>query len=146
VTGSQSETDTSLDLRNPQFNYSRAGFDVTHTFHAYGTYRLPVGRGRRFLSKGVPGRVLEGWQVGGLSTWRSGGPITFTSGYNTVSQNNGSNPAVAVGMTDRQVCSAIGLYQTGGVPFYLPSNFVVPGTGPGLTQGANPAALTNPGA
>jgi hypothetical protein len=146
VTGSQSETDTSLDLRNPAFNYTRAGFDVTHTFHGLGTYRLPFGRGRRFLSKGLPGRVLEGWQIGALSTMRSGAPFTFTSGYNTVSQNNGGNPAVAVGMTDRQVCGAVGLYQTGGVPSYLPSNFVVAGSGPGLTQGASSSVLANPGA
>ncbi len=47
-------------------------------------------------------------------------------------------------MTDRQVCGAIGLYQTGGVPFYLPSNFVIAGSGPGLARGANPSVLTNP--
>jgi hypothetical protein len=146
VTGSQSETDTSLDLRNPSFNYTRAGFDITHTFHAYGVYRLPFGRGRRFLAKGIPGRLLEGWQIGAVNTVRSGAPITFTSGYNTVSQNNGGNPAVAVGMTDRQVCGSIGVYSTGGVPFYLPSNFVIPGTGIGTTQGASASVLANPGA
>jgi hypothetical protein len=144
VTGSQSETDTSLDLRNPAFNSTRASFDVTHTFHGLGTYQLPFGRGRRFASHGIPGRVLEGWQVGALATWRSGAPVPFTSGYNTVSQNSGSNPPVAVGMTDRQVCSAIGVYYNGGVPGYLPSSFVIPGSGPGLTQGANPSVLANP--
>jgi hypothetical protein len=70
----------------------------------------------------------------------------FSSAYNTVSQNATGAPAVAVGMTDRQVCGAIGLYQTGGVPSYLPSNFVLPGATPGTTQGANPAVLTNPAA
>jgi len=144
VTGSQSETDTSLDLRNPAFNYTRAGFDVTHTFHTYGVYRLPFGRGRRFASKGVIGRVLEGWQVGAIATMRSGAPVTFSSAYNTVSQNATGAPAVAVGMTDRQVCGSIGLYQTGGIPSYLPSNFMIPGSTPGATQGSNPAVLTNP--
>lgn len=146
VTGSQSETDTSLDLRNPRYNYTRASFDIRHTFHILGTVELPFGRGKHFASHGIAGRVLEGWQVGGLSTVRSGAPITFTSGYGTVSQNSGSNPAVAVGMTDRQVCGSIGLRQTGGVPRYLPSNFVIAGTTPGSTQGANPAVLANPGA
>jgi len=144
VTGSQSETDTSLDLRNPAYNYTRASFDVTHTFHMYGVYRLPFGRGRNFASKGVIGRVLEGWQVGVVNTIRSGAPFTFTSGYNTVSQNNGSNPAVAVGMTDRQVCGSIGVYQNGGIPSYLPANFMIPGSTPGTSQGANPSVLANP--
>jgi hypothetical protein len=100
VTGSQSETDTSLDLRDPGYNYPRAGFDVRHTVHINGYYELPFGQGRQFLNSGIVGKVLGGWQIGGLGTWRTGAPITITSGYATVSQNAGTNPAVAVGMTD----------------------------------------------
>src|SRR5262249_4008645 len=146
VTGSQSETDTSLDLRGPRFNYSRAPFDISHTFHGNGTYQLPIGRGRRFASRGIPGRILEGWQISGLTTWRSGAPVVLSSGYNTVAQTAPGPPAVAVGMTDRQVCGAIGLYQTGGIPFFLPSSFVLPGAAPGTSQGANSAVLRNPSA
>jgi hypothetical protein len=146
VTGSQSETDTNLDFHNPRYNYSRAGFDIRHTFHILGTYELPFGRNHQFLSKGIIGKVAEGWQIGGLATWRSGPPITITSAYSTVSQNSTTNPAVAVGMTDAQVCSAIGLYATGGVPFYLPPSFLSLRSTPGTTSGANQAVLANPSA
>jgi hypothetical protein len=150
VTGSQSETDSNLDLRNPGFNYNRASFDITQTFHAFGTYQLPVGRGRRWASHGVLGKVLEGWQIGAIGTMRTGAPVSFSTSYATVSQNTSTNPAVAVGMTDRQVCSAIGLYYTGGIPSFLPPNFSVPnsaaGAAPGTTLNANYGVLTNPAA
>jgi Carboxypeptidase regulatory-like domain/TonB dependent receptor-like, beta-barrel len=149
LNGSQSETDTDMDLRNPRYNYSRASFDIRHTFHAFGIYELPFGRHRRWVSNGILGRVLEGWQIGGLTTWRSGNPFTIASNYGTVNRsgNATSNPAVALGgLTDTQVCGAVGIYQNGGVPFYLPASYLVLGSKPGTTQGANPAVLGNPGA
>jgi hypothetical protein len=146
ITGSQSEADNDLDLRNPRFNRTRADFDIRHTFHINWVYELPFGHGRHYLAHGVLGRVLEGWQLGGLSTWRTGAPIKIQTSYGTVSRNTNANPAVAVGMTDAQVCSAIGAYEAGGGAFYLPQSFYLPGSAAGSTLGANPTALTNPGA
>jgi len=114
---------------------------------------LPVGRNRRWLSGGIVGKVLEGWQTGGLWTSRSGIPMTFASGVGTVNRTAAStaNPAVPIGMSAASVCSAIGVYKDAGRgALYLPTNFInfntSVGAAPGATLGASPAVLANPGA
>jgi|GEM_PF-401480 len=152
ITGSQSELDSTLDFNQPRYDRTRASFDVHHTLHLNAVYEFPVGRGRRWLSGGVLGRVLEGWQTGGLWTSRSGIPMTFVSGLGTINRtgNSGNNPAVAVGMSDAAACSAVGVYEDplrGAL--YVPPSFISfnnsAGAARGATLGANPAVLVNPG-
>jgi Carboxypeptidase regulatory-like domain/TonB dependent receptor len=153
ISGSQSELDRTLDFNQPGFNRTRADFDIHHTFHLNAVYELPVGRGRRWFSSGIGGKVLEGWQIGGLWTSRSGIPMTFASGVGTVNRSGAStaNPAVPVGMTAAAVCSAVGVYMDPARgALYLPANFInfntSSGAAAGSTLGANPAVLANPGA
>ncbi len=153
ITGSQSELDRTMDFNQQGYNRTRADFDIHHTFHLNGVYEFPVGRGRRWLSGGIAGKVLEGWQTGGLWTWRSGIPMTFTSGLGTVNRSGAStnNPVVPVGMTAAAVCSAVGVYlDPARGALYLPPSFInfntSAGAAPGATLGANPAALANPSA
>jgi hypothetical protein len=144
ISGSQSELDVDLDLRNPNYSRSRASFDIRHTLHFNSVYEFPVGRGRRWANSGILGKLLEGWQAGTLWTSRSGAPISVTSGRATVTRNNGSNPAVAVGVSDQQVCSDLGIYKIANGILYLPSQYWLAGATPGTTLGANPSMLTNP--
>jgi len=144
ISGSQSELDPDLDLRNQAYSRSRASFDIRHTLHFNAVYEFPVGSGRRWASHGIIGKVLEGWQTGALWTSRSGSPITITSGRATVTRNNGSNPAVAVGVSDQQVCSDLGIYKTANGIMYLPQQYWLPGATPGTSLGANQTMLTNP--
>lgn len=61
--------------------YTLSPLDETHRLVVYYNLELPFGRGRRFL--GAPnstrGKVLDffvgGWDVAGISTWRSGRPV-----------------------------------------------------------------------
>ncbi|HYL74083.1 MAG TPA: TonB-dependent receptor [Bryobacteraceae bacterium] len=151
ITGSQSELDRTLDFHQPGYNRTRADFDIHHTLHFNGVYEFPFGRGRRWLSTGFVGKALEGWQAGGLWTSRSGIPMTLVSGLGTVNRtgNSGNNPAVALGMNDAAVCSAVGVYKDPAKgASYLPSSFVSYNNSataaPGATLGANSAVLTNP--
>ncbi len=155
ITGSQSELDNTLDFHQPGYDRTRASFDVHHTLHFNGVYQFPFGHGRRWLSSGILGKVLEGWQTGGLWTSRSGIPMTLVSGFGTINRagNSGNNPAVALGMSDSAVCSAVGVYKDPAKgASYLPASFISystsPTAAPGATLGANPAILANasPGA
>jgi hypothetical protein len=148
ITGSQSEVDRTLDFNQPGYNRTRADFDIHHTLHFNGVYEFPIGRGRRWLSSGIVGRVLEGWQTGGLWTSRSGIPLTLASNLGTINRtgNSSGNPAVAVGTSDSAICSAIGVYKDplrGAL--YLPPSFETFSSN-GSSLGANPAMLANPGA
>ncbi len=152
ITGSQSEILRTLDFNNPGYDRTRADFDIHHTFHLNAVYEFPVGRGRRWLSSGILGRVLEGWQTGGLWTWRSGIPITIASGLGTVNRtgNSALNPAVAIGMSDSSVCNTVGVYEDPARgALYLPASDIrfntSPTAAPGSTLGANPSILANPG-
>ena len=152
ITGSQSELDRTLDLNQPGYNRTRADFDIHQTLHLNGVYELPFGRGRRWLSHGILGKALEGWQTGGLWTSRSGIPMTFASGLGTVNRSGAStgNPAVPVGMSAAGVCSAVGVYKDPRAGSLVPSRQLhqlqhFRGVGAGTTLGANPTVLANPG-
>src|SRR5260370_16347619 len=86
ITGSQSELDQTLDFHQPRYDRTRAAFDIHHTLHFNGVYEFPFGRGRRWLSSGILGKILEGWQTGGLWTSRSGIPMTKVSGPRTINR------------------------------------------------------------
>jgi hypothetical protein len=151
ITGSQSEVDRTLDFNQPGYNRTRADFDIHHTFHVNGVYEFPVGRGRRWASRGITGRLLEGWQTGALWTSRSGIPMTFASGLGTVNRSGAStnNPAIPVGTTAAAICAAVGVYEDPARgALYLPANYVnfntSAGAAPGTTLGANPSVFGNP--
>ena len=148
TTGSQSELDRTLDFHQQNYNRTRADFDIHHTVHVTGVYQLPFGRGRSFVSNGIVGRVLEGWQMGGLWTSRSGIPMTFASGIGTVNRATASttNPAVPIGVGAGSVCDAIGVNKDPGRgALLLPSSYINFGTSSSTSLGANSAVLQNPG-
>jgi hypothetical protein len=77
-------------------NYARADFDRTLNFIQSYIYQLPVGPGKQFLSHGVAGKILGGWQVSGIVSARTGTPLTFT-GSNSLNLGSGGTA------TDNQI-------------------------------------------
>jgi hypothetical protein len=61
----------SLALYNERGN---SGFDIRHRLVINYAWELPVGKGKAYLSSGFVGRVLEGWQLSGITTLQSGHP------------------------------------------------------------------------
>lgn len=62
-------------------HWGLSNYDVPHRLVGSGTWSLPMGEGRRFLSKGgALGAIAGGWQVDGILTWQSGQPFTVTVG------------------------------------------------------------------
>jgi hypothetical protein len=91
------------------FNRDRrlSQFDLRHIIQTFGTYDLPIGRGR-WLS--VKNRVLDaavgGWTVGSIFVFQTGQPMQLTGGFATV--NNTNNPTangvrLAPGVTLKQI-------------------------------------------
>lgn len=62
------------------------GFNRTHQITNNGTYDLPFGPNRAFLSNasGWVLRLVENWQFGGIFSWTSGQPLTLTTGLSTM--------------------------------------------------------------
>jgi hypothetical protein len=65
------------NLRNEKALSSQ---DIPYTFTAAFLYELPFGRGKRFLSHGIGGAILGGWQIGGVLRYQKGTPISFGCG------------------------------------------------------------------
>jgi len=69
--GNQAFPRNSLDLRPERGN---SDFDVRHRLVTNYSWRLPFGRGAQRWSEGALGKVLEGWEFSGISTFSGGLP------------------------------------------------------------------------
>jgi hypothetical protein len=59
-------------------NYARADYDRTLNYVQSYVYRPQIGKGEKYLTHGPAAWILGGWQVSGILTMRTGGPLTFT--------------------------------------------------------------------
>jgi hypothetical protein len=62
------------------FDYGLADFDVRNVFHFSGTYELPFGKGKHFMSdaSGVSDKLVGGWSVNWSTTLQGGQPISLS--------------------------------------------------------------------
>ena len=58
-------------------------FDVTQRLAINYIWEIPFGRGRALLKEGVIGKILEGWQVAGITTFSSGIPFDIFGNVDT---------------------------------------------------------------
>jgi hypothetical protein len=58
-------------------------FDVTQRLAINYVWELPFGRGRALLKEGVIGKILEGWQLAGITTFSSGIPFDIFGNIDT---------------------------------------------------------------
>jgi hypothetical protein len=143
-------------LRDLRHSYGPTLFDVRHVFNFSGAVDLPFGRGRKFLNtSGAADKVVGGWTVGSIVTWRSGYPFRVLGGYQTF--NNIADGGVNLtGVTRDQLQSAIGVFKNTGqanVNLINPQyrtvgvganrQFISPNTTPGTFAG--PLWLYGPG-
>ncbi|HVT98527.1 MAG TPA: TonB-dependent receptor [Acidobacteriaceae bacterium] len=94
--GSKEGTTVWQNAHDPDANYGAANFDIRHMFKAYGSYDLPFGHGRRYLSSNKAlDEAVGGWTLS--LTWLSqgGNPFTpvVTGGDNSYSQSGGGGYA-----------------------------------------------------
>src|SRR5205814_9237960 len=84
-------------LRDRSLNRGPLGLDRTHQIVSNGTFSLPFGPNRAFLGNApaVVKRLVENWQLSGIFNWRSGAPLSLTTGRSSF--NAGSEAPVVVG-------------------------------------------------
>jgi len=82
-----------LDYYNLALEKTVMSYDVPHMFKVYGSYELPFGRGRTFLT-GAPrpvNAILGGWSVSAVLNYMSGTPLTFTGASHPPGWNGATN-------------------------------------------------------
>jgi len=79
---------------NLRSDWGLATFDVRHIAVIDGTYALPIGHGKRFLSDlgGFSNAVAGGWTVNSIVTLQGGFPFTPQLSYNPSNNGDTRNP------------------------------------------------------
>ncbi|MFI5073090.1 MAG: hypothetical protein ACHP8A_19630 [Terriglobales bacterium] len=129
---------TVFSLRNLAQGYGPSRYDLTHVTHVNGTYDLPIGRGKAFLShSAVVDKVLGGITVGTIATFQTGAPFKLTGGYKTFN-DYGDSGVVLHGVTASQLQKSIGVHRVAGKNYanLIDPKYITPG------KGANPAYIT----
>jgi hypothetical protein len=104
----------------PQIDYGPCDSDIRYVFHYSGSYDLPLGKGKQFLStsNNVVNQIVSGWRINAILTLQTGQPFTIPCDITTAS-----------GM------SCVALFVQGQDPIGGKHN---------VDQWMNPAAFTNP--
>jgi len=101
---------TQWTLRNLHAAYGPTSTDRHHTANIVGTYDLPFGKGKPYLSgHSLLDRAVGGWTIGSIITFTSGYPFQLTGGNNTFN-NLFDGGVVLNGVTASQIQHAIGLH------------------------------------
>jgi hypothetical protein len=111
-------------LRDLESSYAPAVTDRRHVIHLSGTYDLPFGKGRRWLTDGVLEKIAGGWTVSTIFTFQSGSPFRITGNNNTFN-NQRDGGLILNGITQQDIQDRIGLYyNSAGQPYYLPPDWI----------------------
>ena len=87
------------DFTNLRGERSLSSFDSRQRLTVGYVADLPVGKGQRFLPgvQGIPGKLVSGWGVDGVTTFQKGFPLGFTATPNLTGFNTGLRPNVNPG-------------------------------------------------
>jgi hypothetical protein len=111
-------------LRDRRLDRGPSPFDIRHVVQMFGTYELPVGRGRLLpISNRVLDGIAGGWTLGGIFRLQTGLPFKLSSGRLTVNQqDSGVIPLV----TGDQLQSSVGVFTPPGNPnvYYIDPKLV----------------------
>jgi Carboxypeptidase regulatory-like domain len=99
---SDSDTLFSQDGRCMLCDRGLSAFDNRQRLVVSGLYDLPFGKGRKMdIRNSVLDYIAGGWQVGGITTWRSGFPVNPFAGVNRANTNIGNDRPDATGQSAR---------------------------------------------
>ena len=87
-------------------SWGRSNFDRTHNYVATAIYELPWGPRKRWLSEGVLGQVIGGWQLSGIFVAQSGTPLSITASGTLLNANGNTAYADAIG--EQKVLGGLG--------------------------------------
>lgn len=90
--------ETVRSVFNPRLSKGRSLFDINDRIVFSGTYELPVGTGKRYISSnGIAGAVLGNWQLNTIVSLQSGFPFFVSASGDACNCGAGSQTATQVG-------------------------------------------------
>ncbi len=109
ASGSIANIASTITLHNLRYNYQPISFDIRNALKLSGTYALPFGKNKAFLSNGrLLNYVAGGWTAGIISIYQSGSPILLTGGLaNTINPASDGGVNFVGGATARDIQRSI---------------------------------------
>jgi hypothetical protein len=104
-------------------SWARSNFDRLHNYVLTTIYELPFGPRHRWLSDGMAGKVIGGWQLSGIFVAQSGTPLTITG--NTTLLNTPGNTAYPNLNGEQRVLGGLGP----GLLYFDPVVYSLPAAG-----------------
>ncbi|MEO6805407.1 MAG: hypothetical protein ABI286_09820 [Edaphobacter sp.] len=84
ASGSIANAANLITLHNLHYNYVPIAYDIRNALKLSGTYTLPFGKNKAFLSNGrLLNYIVGGWTAGIISIYQSGSPILLTGGLSS---------------------------------------------------------------
>ena len=95
------------DPNNWRADWGYGTYDIRHSFKAAYVYQLPFGSGKRWLgnSKGITDAILGGWNVSGISTYRTGVPVNIVLPFDNANTGTTQRPNYVPGFPSRVISS-----------------------------------------
>jgi hypothetical protein len=91
-------------MYNRRLERALAGNDVPHNLIFSYVYEIPVGRGKRYgLRNGFLDAVLGGWQLSGITNFRSGMPLTIVTSGDIANVGTGGQRGNATGVKPQKL-------------------------------------------
>ena len=88
-----------LTWRNTSLDRRPSLFDQKHAFQTFGTYDLPIGKGKKLaINNRILDSLIGGWTTGSILQWSTGTPFQLSGGFNTFN-NQASGVQLAPGVT-----------------------------------------------
>lgn len=143
---------TVFSLHNLRLNYIPSSYDIRNTFHVSGTYDLPFGTGKMFLSHSrLLNYAVGGWTLGGIFIYQSGAPSLLAGGLSSTVNSASDGGVTFVGTSSAKTIqsqvhirpAAAGATYVNFLPASLQgpaaanSSIVVPNTTPGVIGNLN---------
>jgi Carboxypeptidase regulatory-like domain len=78
----------------PKLDWGPSTTDIRQQAVVNGSYELPIGRGKAYLSKhgGTTQKIVSGWNVSGILSLQTGFPFTPQLGFNPTNNGDSRNP------------------------------------------------------
>lgn len=122
-------TSIAMDTYNIARERSVAPIDVPQMFTASAAYELPFGPGKAWMPQGLAAKLIGGWQINGIATFRGGFPTDIRTNVLPPVFNTFNVP-------DRVAGQPMVLDNWSVDAYFNPAAFTVPGTVPSVTGAA----------
>jgi len=100
-----------ITLHNLHYNYQPISYDIRSALKVSGTYALPFGKNKAFLSQGrLMNYAVGGWTAGMIMIYQSGAPIALTGGLSsTINSASDGGVTFVGGTTAHDIQASVGV-------------------------------------